>query len=98
MKKVHEMSPAMDVLHTGRLNLYQDDRHRLCQAETDDTNPESRDANDKVWSTSVGMIDSGRRIAIKYYKNKRKKRRAREPKPRTAEWAAPSVWEYREAL
>ena len=48
IKKVHGMLPTIDILNVRRLDLYKDDRYRLCQAGTENNDhiwacPESRD-------------------------------------------------------
>ncbi|KAF9080091.1 hypothetical protein BGX23_002653, partial [Mortierella sp. AD031] len=104
IKKIHGMLPTMDALHARRPDLYENDQCRQCHATTEDNEhvwlcPESKEAHDEIWKDGLGRIDFWGAIATKHYNRERKKRRKEgETKPKEIEWVAASVRACKAAL
>ncbi|KAK3836656.1 MAG: hypothetical protein JOS17DRAFT_734820 [Linnemannia elongata] len=104
IKKIHGMLPTMDVLHARRPDLYKDDQCRQCHATTEDNEhiwlcPEGKEAHDEIWKDRLGRIDFWGAVATRHYNRERMKRRKEgETRPKEIVWVAASVKACREAL
>ncbi|KAG0063405.1 hypothetical protein BGZ89_009890, partial [Linnemannia elongata] len=94
----------MDALHARRPDLYKNDYCRQGHGTTEDSEhvwlcPESKEAHDEIRKDGLGRIDFWGAIATKHYNRERKKRRKEgETKPKEIEWVAASVRACRAAL
>ena len=104
IKKIHGMLPTMDALHARRLDLYPNDRCRLCHVETEDndhiwTCTESREARKALWIDAMKRVDGWGLIATRHY-NKEQKENSKtgKPAPRPIVWRTPRALDCGVAL